>query len=75
MTISYDSLWKKLIDKKMTRTQLRDMADISNSTLARLSKNQNVTVDVIDRICTVLDCDVSDVMSSIREKVVVESGK
>jgi len=62
MAVSYNKLWKLLIDKKMKKMQLRDMAGIGSSTLAKLGKDQPVSMDVIIKICNVLTCDIGDVM-------------
>ena len=53
MAVSYDKLWKLLIDKRMNKTDLRLKADMSTSTLAKLSKNEVVSMDVMLRICKV----------------------
>lgn len=68
MSFSYNRLWKLLIDKGINKTQLRDMAGISNQTLSRLSKNQNVSMEVLDRICSTLQCDVEDIVKRIEIK-------
>lgn len=62
MTISYDKLWKKLIDKKMTKNALRIKAEMSSSTMAKMSKNETVSMDVMLRICKVLDCEFNDII-------------
>ena len=62
MSISYNKLWKQLIDKNMTKTELRLEADIGTSTLAKLGKNEQVSMDVLLRICKTLDCDIADIM-------------
>ena len=62
MAISYIKLWKLLLDKNMKKTDLLDVADISSTTLAKLSKNQPVSMDVMGRICKALSCDIGDVM-------------
>lgn len=62
MSISYKKLWKLLIDKDMTKTQLREKADIATSTLAKLSKDEQVSMDVLLRICTALDCGLDDIV-------------
>lgn len=54
--ISYDRLWKTLIDKHMNKTELRDKIGISNATLAKLGKNEPVNLAIIQKICTALDC-------------------
>ena len=67
MAVSYNKLWKLLIDKGMTKTNLRKQTDMSTTTLAKLGKNEPISMDVLLRICKVLDCDVSDVMEVIKE--------
>ena len=62
MAISYNKLWKLLIDKKMNKTELRDKVGMSSSTLAKLSKDQEVAMPVLERICKELKCDVGDIM-------------
>lgn len=62
MSISYNKLWKQLIDLKMTKTQLRLQADLGTATLAKLSKDQQVSMDVLLRICKVLNCNISEIM-------------
>ena len=69
MAVSYNKLWKLLIDKKMKKMQLRDMAGIGSSTLAKLGKDQTVSMDVIMKICKVLTCDIGDVMEIVPEKI------
>ena len=59
--ISYDPLWKLLIDKDMTKTDLRMQTDIASSTLSKMSRNEYVSLDVLVRICCVLDCELSDI--------------
>lgn len=67
MSISYNKLWKKLIDNGMTKTELRLKADIGTSTLAKLGKNKQVSMDVLLRICKTLDCDIADIMELTKE--------
>ena len=67
MSISYNKLWKLLIDKNMTKTELRLKADIATSTLAKLSKNEQVSMDVLLKICSTLDCDISDILEIKKE--------
>ncbi len=68
MYIDYSKLWKLLIDKNMTKTELSDLADISSRVLAKLSKNQIVTTDTIAKICTALKCNVCDIMEVVSEE-------
>ena len=58
MTVSYDKLWKLLIDKKMNKTQMRLATGISSSTLAKLSKEEPVTLEVLEKICNELHCNI-----------------
>ena len=67
MSISYNKLWKQLIDKNMTKTDLRMKTDLGTSTLAKLGKNEQVSLDVLLRICKVLNCDISEIMEIIKE--------
>lgn len=60
--ITYTKLWKLLIDKKMKKTDLIKQANISSSTLAKLSKDFPVKIEVIDRICLLLNCKIEDVL-------------
>ena len=68
MALSYNKLWKLLIDKGMTKTQMRLKADISTTTLAKLGKNETVSMEVLLRICKVLDCNVGVIMDVINEE-------
>ena len=68
MALSYNKLSKLLIDKGMTKTQMRQKADISTTTLAKLGKNETVSMEVLLRICKVLDCNVGDIMDVINEE-------
>ena len=61
--ISYDPLWKKLIDLKITKTELQEKVEISRSTLAKMRKNEYVALEVIEKIANALDCDVVDILS------------
>lgn len=62
MSISYNKLWKKLIDKNMNKTQLRLATRISTSTLAKLAKQEPVTLEILEKICNVLECNIGDVI-------------
>ena len=69
--LSYNKLWKLLIDKGMTKTEMRLKADISTTTLAKLGKNETVSMEVLLKICKVLDCNVGDIMDVINDEVVL----
>ena len=62
MGFTYDSLWKLLIDKKMTKEELRKTLGISPATIAKMGKGENVSMDVLDRICTFFDCRLVDIV-------------
>lgn len=62
MSVSYNKLWKLLIDKNMNKTMLREQANLSSGTVAKLGKNENVTTDVLVKICKALNCDISDIV-------------
>lgn len=68
MAISYNKLWKLLIDKSMTKTEMRLKADISTTTLAKMGKNETVSIEVLLRICKVLKCDISDIIEITDEE-------
>ena len=65
MKMSYNKLWKLLIDKQMKKSDLRKKAGISSSSLAKLTKDENVTTEVLAKICQELKCDVADIMEFI----------
>lgn len=62
MAVSYNKLWKLLIDKGTNKTRLRDAIGMSSSTMAKLTKNQQVAMSVIEKICAELDCNIGDIM-------------
>ena len=67
MPISYDKLWKLLIDKNMNKQALREISGISSASIAKLGKGDNITTEVLLRICTALDCDISDIMEVVKD--------
>lgn len=67
MAINYNKLWKILIDKKMKRTDLIKQAKISSNVLARMGREQPVSLDSIEKICSYLDCKVDDILEFISE--------
>ena len=68
MAINYNKLWKLLIDNNMNKTDLRVKADIGTATLAKLGKNQPVSMDVMLRICAVFSCNIAEVMDVVPEE-------
>jgi len=67
MAYSYKKLWKLLIDKDMNKVALRDSIDITPATLAKLSKNQPVNMDILARICKELKCNIGDIVDYISD--------
>ena len=67
MAVSYKKLWKILIDRDMTKTQLRKEAGISTGALAKLGKNENVNTEILVKICSTLSCDISDILELTEE--------
>lgn len=67
MRFSYNKLWKMLIDKNMKKSDLKAIAGISSTSVAKLGKGENITTEVLLRICEALDCDISDIMEVVRD--------
>ena len=67
MGINYKRLWKMLIDKDMTKTDLRKETNIASSTLTKMKHNEFVSLEVLVRICCVLNCELSDIAEIERE--------
>lgn len=67
MAISYNGLWKMLIDKNMYKKDLSAELNISSATLAKMSKGESVSMDVLGRICEYMDCNIGDIMSFEKE--------
>ena len=65
MKVSYKRLWKLLIDKEINKKTLAQKAKISGSTLTKLSKGENVNMEVLVRICTALECDLHDIVEVV----------
>lgn len=65
MAISYDKLWKILIDKKMNKTQLKETAGISTNAVAKLGRNESVSLDTLEKICKMLRCNIGDIVEFI----------
>jgi len=67
MAISYDRLWKLLIDKKINKTQLKELAGISTNAVAKLGKNESVSLETLEKICVTLNCDIGDIVCFVPE--------
>ena len=68
MAVSYKKLWKLLIDRDMMKKDLAAAADISNYTITKMSKGENVTVEILGKICKALNCKIDDIMEFIPDK-------
>lgn len=73
MTVSYKKLWKLLIDKDMKKGDLARAAGISNFSLTKMAKGGNMRTDVLEKICTVLDCQFGDIMELLPDNNEKES--
>lgn len=67
MAVNYNKLWKLLIDKGMTKTQLQKQVEMSSATLAKMSKNETVSMDTLLRICQTLNCEFDDIVEIKKE--------
>ena len=68
MRISYNPLWKMLIDKGMNKKELRELSGISTASMAKLGRGDNITTDVLLRICAALDCQISDILETLPDE-------
>jgi len=62
MSVSYKRLWKLLIDKEMSKSEMRASAGIAASTVSRMNKNEYISLEVLEKICIALDCDFGDII-------------
>ena len=67
MRISYNKLWKILIDKGMQKKDLQELAGISSASIAKLGKVANISTDILLKICVALNCNLEDIMESIKD--------
>lgn len=67
MARSYNKLWKLLIDMKMNKTQLRQLAKITTNAMSKMAKDEPVTLETLEKICGVLDCKIEDIVEIIPE--------
>ena len=68
MYIRYNKLWKLLIDRKMNKQDLKKATGVSSASIAKLGKGENITTDVLMKICKVLDCDITDIMEIVTDE-------
>ena len=67
MRISYNNLWKMLIDKNMNKQDLKELSGVSAASIAKLGKGENITTDVLLKICEALDCRLEDILETIKD--------
>ncbi len=67
MAVRYNKLWKLMIDKKLNKTDLTHLAGISTNAMAKLGRDEDVRVNILDKICAALDCTLDDIVEIIRE--------
>ena len=72
MSVSYDSLWKSLIDKRISQTDMRKVTGIVPNTLTKMKKDEDVSLRVLGKICKALDCDFKDMVEYIEDEEVSE---
>jgi len=65
--ISYNKLWHLMLDKKINKRELREMTGISTASIAKLGKGENITTDILIKICKALDCDITEIMELSQE--------
>ena len=68
MAVSYNKLWKLLVDKKMSKADLRKAADVAPNTMTKLRRDEPVTLAILGKICDVLECDYGDIMTYIPDE-------
>jgi putative transcriptional regulator len=68
MAVSYNKLWKLLVDKKMSKADLRKAADVAPNTMTKLRRDEPVTLAILGKICNVLECDYGDIMTYVPDR-------
>ena len=67
MAVQYNKLWKLLVDRKISKADLRRLADISSNTMTKLNRDENVALPILDRICEVLKVDYGDIIEHVED--------
>ena len=67
MPVSYNKLWKLMIDKRINKTELTHLAGITTNAMAKLGRNEDVRVNVLEKLCTTLDCKLDDIVEFISD--------
>lgn len=73
MIYNYNPLWKQLIDRGITKTQLKDRAHVSTNIIAKMGKGEPVSMESLAKICTTLECGLDDIVEIITEKADIEN--
>ena len=74
MAYSYNNLWKLLIDRKMTKSDLKEKTHLTSTTIAKMGKDQAVSMDVLSRICEALDVNIGDIVDYVPSKTTDRKG-
>jgi len=75
MAVSYTRLWKLLIDKGMNKSQLRDAASISTNAVAKLGRNETVSMETLEKVCCALNCNIGDIVEFVKNSEELNNGK
>lgn len=68
MSFSFNPLWKLLVDKNMSKEEMRKVLGLSPATVAKMGKGENVSLDVIDRLCNYFNCEINEIIEHVKEK-------
>lgn len=68
MAVDYTKLWKLLIDKKLNKSQLKELAHISTNAVAKLGRNENVSLDTLEKVCVALECRIGDILDFVQDE-------
>lgn len=68
MAVSYNKLWKMMIDKKISKTEMTHLAGISTNAMAKLGRDEDVRVNILEKLCLVLDCKLDDIVEIVPEE-------
>jgi DNA-binding Xre family transcriptional regulator len=68
MSLSYNGLWKLMIDKNLNKVELMKVADISSGTVAKMTKGEPVSMTILMKICDKLDCDIGELVHYVRDE-------
>ena len=68
MAANYTKLWKLLIDKKINKSQLKELAHISTNAVAKLGRNESVSLDTLEKVCVALECRIEDIMDFVHNE-------